>query len=108
MKHPVSNVVVFDQVKNLSFINVSRVGKGMKDPICIQREILPVAGENHFLFRPSQGVPAQTGKRGEAFFLFPVEVDPQVFQANGFVQRRQSPLKVIILYRRMDRQVNGI
>jgi len=91
MKHPVGNVVVFNQVKNLSFIDVSRVGKGMKDSISIQGEILPVAGDNHFLFRPSQGVPAQTGKRGEAFFLFSVEVDPQVFQAKRFIQRLSSP-----------------
>jgi hypothetical protein len=72
----VGNVVILDQVKNLSFIDVSRVGQGVKDSIAIQGEILPVAGDNHLLFRPSQGVPAQTGKSGEAFLLFPVEVDP--------------------------------
>jgi hypothetical protein len=76
MQHPVGNVVVLDQVKNLSFIDVSRVGKGVKDSISIQGETLPVAGENDFLFRPSPGIPAHTGERGEAFLLFTVEVDP--------------------------------
>ena len=90
MEHPVGDVVVLDQVKDLSFIDVSRVGKGMKDSICIQRKILPVAGENHFLFRPSHGIPAQTGKRRESFSLFPVKVDPQVFQMNRSLQRGQS------------------
>jgi hypothetical protein len=90
MEHPVGDVVVLDQVKDLSFIDVSRVGKGMKDSIRIQRKTLPVAGEDHFLFRPSQGIPAQTGKRRESFFLFSVKVDPQVFQMNRFIQRSQS------------------
>jgi hypothetical protein len=86
MKHPMGNVVILDQVKNLSFINVSRVGQGVKDSIRIQREILPVAGENPFLFRLSQGIPTQTSKGGESFFLFPVELGLQVFQANRLVQ----------------------
>jgi hypothetical protein len=90
MKHPVGNVVILDQVKNLSFINVSGVGQGVKDSIRIQREILPVAGENHFLVRPSQGIPAQASKGGESFFLFSVELGLQVFQANRFIQRRYS------------------
>ena len=49
MKHPVGDMVIFDQVENLCFVNVSGVGKGVKDPIRIQRKILPVAGEDHFL-----------------------------------------------------------
>jgi hypothetical protein len=90
MKHPVGNMVILDQVKNLSFINVSGIGQGVKDPIRIQREILPVAGENHFLVRLSQGMPAQTGKGGQSFFLFLVELGLQLFQANRFIQRRCS------------------
>lgn len=89
MKYPVGDVVILDEVKNLSFINVSRVGQGVEDPVRIQREILSVAGENHFLVRPSQGIPAQTGKGGEALFLFTVELGLQVFQSNVFIQRRQ-------------------
>ena len=73
------NVVILDQVKNLSFIDVSRVSQGVKDPVRIQGEVLPVAGENHFLIRPSQGIPAQTGKRGEPLFLFLVKLGLQVF-----------------------------
>ena len=90
MKHSVGNMVILDQVKNLSFVNVSGIGQGVKDPIRIEREILPVAGENHFLLRLSQGIPAQTGKGGQPFFLFLVELRLQVFQANGFIQRSCS------------------
>jgi hypothetical protein len=87
MKHSVGNMVILDQVKNLSFVNVSGIGQGVKDPIRIEREILPVAGENHFLLRLSQGMPAQTGKGGQSFFLSGVELRLQVFQANRFIQR---------------------
>jgi|OpeIllAssembly_1097287.scaffolds.fasta_scaffold374651_2 hypothetical protein len=90
MKHPVGDVVILDEVKNLSFINVSRVGQRVKDPVRIQREILSVAGENHFLVRPSHGIPAQTGKGGEALFLFSVEIGLQIFQSSVFIQRRQA------------------
>jgi hypothetical protein len=91
MQHPVGDVVILDEVKNLSFINVSRVGQRVKDPVRIQREILSVAGENPFLARPSQGIPAQTGKGREALFLFSVEIGLQIFQSNGVIQRRQTP-----------------
>jgi hypothetical protein len=80
-------MVILDQVKNLSFVNVSGVGQGVKDPIRIEREILPVAGENHFLLRLSQGMPAQTGPGRQSFFLPGVELCLQVFQANRFIQR---------------------
>ena len=89
MEHSVGNVVILDQVENLRFIDVSGVGQGVKNPVRIQREILPVAGENHFLVRPSNGMTAQAGKRGEALFLFSVELGLQVFQSNVFIQRKQ-------------------
>jgi hypothetical protein len=93
MKHAVGDMVVLDEIKNLSFVYVSRVGQGVKDPVRIQREILPVPGENHFFIGSSEGTPAQAGERGEPLFLLLVKLGLQVSEANRFIQRNQSPYK---------------
>ena len=44
MQHTVGDVVVGNQVKNLSFVNVAGVGPAMQNSVSIQGEGLPVAG----------------------------------------------------------------
>jgi len=65
VKHTVCDVIVFDQVEDLSFVDVSGVSQGVENAVRVEGEILSMAQKDFFLFPPPDGMTAQAGARGE-------------------------------------------
>jgi len=74
VEHPMADVLVFYEIKDLGLVNVTRVGPGMEDTIRVHREILAVAFLDALFKAASDGLGAPGGIGGEAHFLLPVEL----------------------------------
>jgi hypothetical protein len=73
MKDPVGDVIVLDEIEDLGFVDVTGIGLGVKDAVPVEREALPVAGQNFFLLILPDGLPAETSVGRQPFPLFFVE-----------------------------------
>jgi hypothetical protein len=71
MKHPVGDVVIIYQVKDLGLVNIPRVGQGMKDAIRVHGIVLPVTRIEAFLRKTSDGIFAVGSQAGKNA-VFPV------------------------------------
>jgi hypothetical protein len=70
MKDPVGNMVVVNQVKNLSLIDIPRIRRRMKNTIGIYRVVLPMAVVNACFRMPPDGI-LTPGSQGRKEALFP-------------------------------------
>ena len=61
MQHPVGEMVIIDQGKNLGFITVTGVGQGIENAICICRKRKAVFGVRFFFRIPPDSVFGKTG-----------------------------------------------
>ena len=48
MQNAMGDVIVFDEVKHLGFVNVSGIGQGMQNPVRIQGKTLSVTAQDAF------------------------------------------------------------
>jgi hypothetical protein len=78
MKNPVGDVIVPDEIENLGLVDVSAICEGMKDPIAIQRKVLPVAGADLFLRFSPERLPARTRPRGHVLCFRKVQSVPDL------------------------------
>ena len=74
MKYAMGDMVIFYQIKDLSFIDVSGIGQGMEYPVRIKGEILPVPGDNTLIFSSSRGLKAHARPGREPFLFVSVEL----------------------------------
>ena len=77
VQHPVADVLVVDQVKDLGLVDVAGVGPGVEDAVGVHREILAVAPGNALLIAPADGLGGPGGVGREPGLLLPVQKLPQ-------------------------------
>jgi hypothetical protein len=58
MENTMSDVIIFNKVEDLGLVNVSGIGQGVKNPIGINRKILPVTVNNLLLISSSDSLNA--------------------------------------------------
>jgi hypothetical protein len=69
VKHTVGDVIVFDKIKDLGFVDISGICTGMEDPIGVNGEILPMTINDLGFILSSHGMDAQSGMRGKALLF---------------------------------------
>jgi hypothetical protein len=74
MQHTMGDMVVLDEVKHLCFIDISRIGPGMKNPVDIQGERLSVVRSQVFFRVASKSFPASDGCPGQTLCLEVIEL----------------------------------
>jgi hypothetical protein len=75
MKHPVRNVIIVYQIKDLGLVYVPCVGQGMQDAIRVRRIVLPVSGIYALVRETANSILAASSKRRkEDFFPFVQEL----------------------------------
>ena len=76
VQHPVADLLVADEVKNLGFVDVSRISPGVEDAVGVHREVLAVAlGDTHFI-APADRLHTPGGIRREPGFLLLIQELP--------------------------------
>jgi hypothetical protein len=55
------DMVVFDKIENLGFIDIAGVGVRMENPVRVHGKILPVTSLNGFLLLAPDGMAAEAG-----------------------------------------------
>jgi hypothetical protein len=73
VQDPVTDMLVFDEVKDLGFVDVAGVGPGMEDAVGVYGKILAVAFLNAFFKAAPDGLGTPGGIGGKAGFLLPIE-----------------------------------
>ena len=73
VQHPVADVLVVDEVKDLGLVDVAGVGPGVEDAVGVHREILAVAPGNGLFEAPAAGLGGPGGVRREPALLLPVQ-----------------------------------
>jgi len=78
VQHPMADMLVVHQVKDLGLVDVAGVGAGVQDTVGVHRKILPMAFGDAFFIAPADGLGAPGGiGRQPGFFLF-VQALPQL------------------------------
>jgi hypothetical protein len=63
MQDPVGNVIIFYQIKNLSFVYIAGISQRMENPIRVNRKTLPVPPFDVIISLSSHPFAAETGPR---------------------------------------------
>jgi hypothetical protein len=78
MEHPVGDVVVFDEIEYLGFVDVAGIGMGMEDPIDIDGIGLPIVGIQPLFSLSPYGPITVGGQRAEIFVLHAIQLFPNL------------------------------
>ena len=76
VQHPVADLLVADEVKNLGFVDVAGVSPGVEDAVGVHREVLAVALGDALFIAPADGLDAPGGIRREPGFLLLIQALP--------------------------------
>jgi len=80
VQHPVADMLMIDEVKNLGLVDVPGVGPGMENAVRVHREVLAMALGDALLVTPPHRLGAAGGIRRELALLLPVQSIPQFRQ----------------------------
>jgi hypothetical protein len=79
VQHPVADLFVADEIKNLGFVDIAGVGPGVEDAVGVHREVLAVAKSDALFIAPADGANTLGGIRREPGFLLLIQF--AVFEA---------------------------
>ena len=76
VQHPVADLFVADEVKNLGFVDVAGVSPGVEDAVRVHREVLAVAFGNALFIAPADSLHTLGGIGREPGFLLLIQALP--------------------------------